>query len=759
MRLFTLLCTSLIVVLAACGSDGNNGGDCGDGHVTGSESCDDGNSISGDGCSATCQDEGLCGNGVFDVSSETCDDGNKVSGDGCSSTCQKEGTCGNSAVEAGETCDDGNTASMDGCNGACATEPGYTCTGMPSVCSPDSGGGTCAAPGTIQLVAMGTDLVGDAMGDTTNATNGLAAAACDGDTAGAGNDQIFKFTTTDVRDVIVILAPGPDFDGGIRVMTAPCDATKEVVDQFGTDGCSDSGYPGDPYDGMEGLGYVNLPAGTYYISVDGYGMTDAGPYALQVTASLPTCGDGTLGNIEQCDDGNSTPGDGCTNCKVDSGYNCDTSEPSICQAEGCGDGLIQSPEACDDDNTAPNDGCSATCTVEANYTCDDSEPSVCTMVECGNGIVDGTDECDDNNPNNGDRCSTTCTLEFDTMEAAEPNNTTPQVLTAVNHIVKGTYEDGDVDLYTFTLTATSQVEIETYATIDGNATNYGGYGSTGSFDCLNDTDETKLAIFPAAADTTNDANALAIDDNDGDLFCSYLGVGDATDPTQLAALPAGTYTIRVTPSNGTFAEIVPPGTRYMLDLKIIPMGTGPVAPGAGDLKINEFMAADGGATTTPVGADTNCDGSMTDSNDEFIELVNVTNKTLDLTGVTYSDALGVKFTFAPQSTGSLSLAPGKAVVIWGGGAPQCPGVTNFFTHGTYKSLSLNDTGDTIKIDTAGTSPAVIATTTYTEQPANKGTSQNLSTDASGTTYMLHSAVTGHVGNFSPGKKVDGTAFP
>jgi len=168
--------------------------------------------------------------------------------------------------------------------------------------------------------------------------------------------------------------------------------------------------------------------------------------------------------------------------------------PTSGRAEGRGDGLIQSPEACDDDNTAPNDGCSATCTVEANYTCDDSEPSVCTMVECGNGIVDGTDECDDNKPNKGDRFPTTCTLEFDTMEAAEPNNTTPQVLTAVNHIVKGTYEDGDVDLYTFTLTATSQVEIEAYATIDGNATNYGGYGSTGSFDCLNDTDETKLRI-------------------------------------------------------------------------------------------------------------------------------------------------------------------------------------------------------------------------------------------------------------------------
>lgn len=48
------------------------------------ETCDDGNTVSGDGCSATCQFE--CGNNVLD-SGETCDDGNRVDGDGCSSTC------------------------------------------------------------------------------------------------------------------------------------------------------------------------------------------------------------------------------------------------------------------------------------------------------------------------------------------------------------------------------------------------------------------------------------------------------------------------------------------------------------------------------------------------------------------------------------------------------------------------------------------------------------------------------------------------
>lgn len=64
------------------------------------EQCDDGNLISGDGCSSTCTIEfgfscidinpsvckSTCGDGLK-ASNEACDDGNQLSGDGCSSTC------------------------------------------------------------------------------------------------------------------------------------------------------------------------------------------------------------------------------------------------------------------------------------------------------------------------------------------------------------------------------------------------------------------------------------------------------------------------------------------------------------------------------------------------------------------------------------------------------------------------------------------------------------------------------------------------
>lgn len=60
---------------------------CGDGVVGGSEQCDDGDTVDGDGCDATCQLE-VCGDGIINnAGNEACDDGNLVDGDGCDASC------------------------------------------------------------------------------------------------------------------------------------------------------------------------------------------------------------------------------------------------------------------------------------------------------------------------------------------------------------------------------------------------------------------------------------------------------------------------------------------------------------------------------------------------------------------------------------------------------------------------------------------------------------------------------------------------
>jgi len=66
---------------------------CGDGvRNRGVEVCDDGNFISGDGCSGDCLSQEACGNGYIDFArGEQCDSGiTGLSGDGCSSTCKQE---------------------------------------------------------------------------------------------------------------------------------------------------------------------------------------------------------------------------------------------------------------------------------------------------------------------------------------------------------------------------------------------------------------------------------------------------------------------------------------------------------------------------------------------------------------------------------------------------------------------------------------------------------------------------------------------
>ncbi len=63
------------------------------------------------------------------------------------------------------------------------------------------------------------------------------------------------------------------------------------------------------------------------------------------------CGNGSLDAGEECDDGNSNNGDGCSDqCVIEF---------------ACGDGNVDAGEECDDGNTASGDGCSDQCTSEA----------------------------------------------------------------------------------------------------------------------------------------------------------------------------------------------------------------------------------------------------------------------------------------------------------------------------------------------------------------------------------------------------------
>ncbi len=127
------------------------------------------------------------------------------------------------------------------------------------------------------------------------------------------------------------------------------------------------------------------------------------------------CGDKKPGPNEVCDDGNAATSDGCTpDCQLEPGFTCTAAGVCTRQvtASVCGNAKVESGEQCDDGGVVPGDGCSASCQQEdpAHYVCPPGAP--CVPLEfCGDGLLNGTESCDDGNLENFDCCSTACRVE------------------------------------------------------------------------------------------------------------------------------------------------------------------------------------------------------------------------------------------------------------------------------------------------------------------------------------------------------------
>jgi fibro-slime domain-containing protein len=211
------------------------------------ESCDDGGTDPGDGCSATCTIE----NGY------TCN--NSVN----PSACTKE-PCGNGKIAAGETCDDGNAIGSDGCSTTCQLEDGYTCPVIGKSCRTICGDG----------LTLGTEQCDDKnvkSGDCCNALCQLEPG------------YVWQTTST----------------GSACKLTVCGDKIPE-----GTEQCDDTA-----------TGDTDLPFDGCYHCIKEPDCT-AG-------ACKSACGDGQRFGDENCDDGNTYNGDGCSStCKFEVGFDC-----------------------------------------------------------------------------------------------------------------------------------------------------------------------------------------------------------------------------------------------------------------------------------------------------------------------------------------------------------------------------------------------------------------------------------------------------
>jgi cysteine-rich repeat protein len=308
---------------------------CGDGTLDPGEQCDDGNSISCDGCSAACRIE-ACGNGRVECSEE-CDAGplNGQPGSGCDANCKVVALPGglllfpggrtrtscmaewqitlpNGKVSGGfplttQSCIDGDpTCDQDGTiDGKCAFDV--------AVCA-DEMDGRLPACNPIQVASISINrpspLSATEPVDTANATTLVTAIKSLGLTVKAGTN---------------VLVPGTPI-----TQRNDCTATFGITVP----------HPA----GLAASKTLNIAAR------DGLGAhMRSNAVTLVCAPNTAVCGNGVVEVGEQCDDGNHVACDGCA---------------PTCRLERCGDGIVECNEECDDGaaNGTVASKCTSSCT-------------------------------------------------------------------------------------------------------------------------------------------------------------------------------------------------------------------------------------------------------------------------------------------------------------------------------------------------------------------------------------------------------------
>ncbi len=199
--------------------------------------------------------------------------------------------CGDGKISAGETCDDSNTNPDDGCSPTCQVEP-----------PPPND--TC--PGTsIMLTGTGdAPRVGSVNGGNSSAGDDYKGKCA----YNAGKDTVYNFTPDISGHAVIDMggATATNFDAILYARTTCASDTTELD-------CDDTDAVGG-----DNLAFDAVAGTTYYVIVDGDGNGATGTFQLNVKVSPPACGNGYKEGTEACDDGNKTPGDGCSpDCKVE----------------------------------------------------------------------------------------------------------------------------------------------------------------------------------------------------------------------------------------------------------------------------------------------------------------------------------------------------------------------------------------------------------------------------------------------------------
>jgi endonuclease/exonuclease/phosphatase family metal-dependent hydrolase len=157
-------------------------------------------------------------------------------------------------------------------------------------------------------------------------------------------------------------------------------------------------------------------------------------------------------------------------------------------------------------------------------------------------------------------------------------------------------------------------------------------------------------------------------------------------------------------------------------------------PAGGSVFLNEILANEPGSNGAA----------------EFVEIVNGSASSVDLSGYTLSDGVGARHTFAAGTT----LAAGKGLVVFGGSTAIQAGISGVAA--SSGALGLGNSGDTVTLKSAG--GVTVDTLTYPSSlSATDGVSMNRNPDADAAgSFVLHTSVGSS--SSSPGTHAAGTSF-
>jgi cysteine-rich repeat protein len=270
-----VLAVLVVLVVTGCGSSSTPPPSiCGNGKVEAGETCDDGNLIGSDGCSARCALEAGWSCPVGPNGTSACV---PISGDG--------------VLVGPEVCDDGNVTAGDGCSSQSLVEVGFECHGVPSVC-------TALAPRSRTPPTLGAPLTGFTVDqwtwiDVPGASCGDGTQAGFAVLPGTSSELLFHLTggwvcssATDCADALA--------NGGLRQGSTEFQGFKATLTPYFRD--SRNPYPnatvvfvayctGDLHAGAKDTTYA-FPAGPYTVHHRGHSNLVA--FMERVAATWPS---------------------------------------------------------------------------------------------------------------------------------------------------------------------------------------------------------------------------------------------------------------------------------------------------------------------------------------------------------------------------------------------------------------------------------------------------------------------------------------